>query len=689
MAAVIIVAIDSSSKRRKLLALADQLFVDLVIEASDDFSASTILDSLKTTSNGGFVSKLEHFGLRGVSVEISQSSLLIALPPPPPTESSNSRSKSTVIATVVALVSIPSITFALMSCFAKAALRNILVKCGPPGRRLADFVVPDFRSDLKDHKEEVAEFMRTHQLPRLVDTTPLLDENTLKVDSSNLLGRGGFSTVFRGELRRKDTEKACVAVKCYSFTSPQDSASDTNGSISIPESVKRQMRRESVILCSLNHPNIVKIFGVVPERGWIVMEYCTQGSLKSLLDDEERNFLVSELTKFALATASGLAYLHSADVSIVHGDLKADNVLVRENNSICLCDFGLSEAKNRSKTITGGLSPRGFTVQWTAPEILKNQPKTKATDVYSLAMTIWEIFERKNPYGDMLDMIVINQILSNVRPEIGERVPLEFRRLVQKSWDKHAKARPSAEQVAFTLLKYTLDVCANSSQQNEPVGLKKQLSKMFNDTRNTSETSTPITESINDSVSTQHQEVDEYEDPVKSGDVKMAVESSQMQDGTGFPRLRVFIISFANLKDSIKMTDVRVRVTLIDSKGEIMEREVCVPNSDGLNVSKDGFLAIRSGITLSSIPSDWEPGTLLLFELFYLRGSDKRVDLKCWSFVPKEKVTNDGVFGYNLIKKPVDIKALRKYLANKFSFRGLVPYHADGGVGMKVSYEIV
>ena len=168
-------------------------------------------------------------------------------------------------------------------------------------------------------------------------------------------------------------------------------------------------------------------------------------------------------------------------------------------------------------------------------------------------MTIWEIFERKNPYGNMLDMIVINQILSNVRPEIGERVPLEFRRLVQKSWDKHAKARPSAEQVAFTLLKYTVDVCADSSQQNKPVSLKKQLSKMFNSTKITSELSTPIRESINDSVLTQHQEVDEHEDPVKSDDVRMAVESSQMQDilnndGTGFPRLRVFIISFANLK---------------------------------------------------------------------------------------------------------------------------------------------
>ena len=112
VAAVIIVAINSSGKRRKLLALADKLFVDVVIGASDDFSASTIIDSLKTTSNGEFVSKLEHFGLRGVSVKISQSSPLIALPPPPPSESSTSRSKSAVTATVVALISNPSITFA-------------------------------------------------------------------------------------------------------------------------------------------------------------------------------------------------------------------------------------------------------------------------------------------------------------------------------------------------------------------------------------------------------------------------------------------------------------------------------------------------------------------------------------------------------------------------------------------------
>ena len=96
------------------------------------------------------------------------------------------------------------------------------------------------------------------------------------------------------------------------------------------------------------------------------------------------------------------------------------------------------------------------------------------------------------------------------------------------------------------------------------------------------------------------------------------------------------------------MIGVRVRVTSMDSKGEIMEREVCVPNNDSLNVSKMGSLRFGQVSRFCRF-SDWEPGTLYC-SAFPSWGSDKRVDLKCWSFVPKEKVTNDGVFGYNLIK---------------------------------------
>ena len=45
--------------------------------------------------------------------------------------------------------------------------------------------------------------------------------------------------------------------------------------------------------------------------------------------------------RYAAETATGVAYLHSPEIAIVHGDLKADNVLVRSNGSVCLCDFGL------------------------------------------------------------------------------------------------------------------------------------------------------------------------------------------------------------------------------------------------------------------------------------------------------------------------------------------------------------
>ena len=72
------------------------------------------------------------------------------------------------------------------------------------------------------------------------------------------------------------------------------------------------------------------------------------------------------------------------------------------------------------------------------------------SDVFALAVTLWEIFERNTPFGGMADMIVINQILANVRPKI-EKTPSEFRALIQRAWMDNAKARPNAGQIAYVL----------------------------------------------------------------------------------------------------------------------------------------------------------------------------------------------------------------------------------------------
>ena len=163
----------------------------------------------------------------------------------------------------------------------------------------------------------------------------------------------------------------------------------------VPASVVKSVRREAMIMCSLNHPNILRVFGVVPERAWIVMELCEGGSLDVLLRDVDEVLDRETTARIAAETATGIAYLHLPDVSIVHGDMKAGNVLLTKDRSVKICDFGMSEAKNRSKTMTAasvGRSGAALTVAWSAPELFEDSPKSNATDVYALGVTLWEIY---------------------------------------------------------------------------------------------------------------------------------------------------------------------------------------------------------------------------------------------------------------------------------------------------------
>ena len=185
------------------------------------------------------------------------------------------------------------------------------------------------------------------------------------------------------------------------------------------------------------------------------MEYCAKGSLKSLLRGVSGNsFRTSNLSKFACDVSTGIAYLHSPDVSIIHGDIKADNVLVRQDDTICIADFGLSEARNRSKSMSVTSLSGAFTVQWTAPELMKGKVKTRETDVFALGMTIWEIFERKSPFEGVDDLVVVNQILNNVRPEISSKTPREFKHIIEKAWSDNVKSRPMASQIAVVLSQF-------------------------------------------------------------------------------------------------------------------------------------------------------------------------------------------------------------------------------------------
>jgi serine/threonine protein kinase len=283
------------------------------------------------------------------------------------------------------------------------------------------------------------------KLPRLKDTTPELDTAAIELDTLAPLGKGGFGVVYRGMLRGQP-----VAVKAlFSAAGPNDAV--------IPADVKKKMRQEATIMCSLNHPNVLHVFGVVPERGWIVMELCAGGALSELLLDVEQELDTPTVLRLAAETATGVAYLHTEEVRIVHGDLKAANVLLTAERSVRICDFGMAEAKDRSKSMTsagmgtGSGASAGITVAWTAPEVLQNEDKTFASDVFALGMTLWETFERAKPFGRMPDMAAVSQLLNGKRPALTSKTPPRAALVIAACWAQEPKIRCTAAEAACVL----------------------------------------------------------------------------------------------------------------------------------------------------------------------------------------------------------------------------------------------
>ena len=356
-------------------------------------------------------------------------------------------SSSPIGAIVGALMSViilfPSTTFSILVIFFKPYLRKKLLQYG--WRRTADIFVPDLKFELRTMSVKVAEleaFLAKQKLPRIKNFIPDIEASDIILHEADVLGSGGYGYVLKGTFNAE-----LVAIKVMFGI-------DTKR---VPASVTKIMRREAMIMCSLNHPNILKIHGVVADRGMIVMELCEGGALDEVLQDPD--FVLDHPTRLRIAaeTATGIAYLHLSDVSIVHGDIKAGNVLLTVDLSVRICDFGMSEAKNRSKTMSvkaagarkGGTS---LTVAWSAPELFKDRPKTFATDVYALGLTIWEIYERRVPFGNMPEAAVVNQILSGVRPEMGSSdMPNAIRHLIQLCWSEEPSERPAADKIAFIL----------------------------------------------------------------------------------------------------------------------------------------------------------------------------------------------------------------------------------------------
>uniref|UniRef100_A0A3B5QQZ3 Ephrin type-A receptor 6 n=1 Tax=Xiphophorus maculatus TaxID=8083 RepID=A0A3B5QQZ3_XIPMA len=266
------------------------------------------------------------------------------------------------------------------------------------------------------------------------DPTQAVHEFTKEIDPSRIriervIGAGEFGEVCSGRLRTAGKKEIAVAIKTLK-----------GGYV---ERQRRDFLREASIMGQFDHPNIIRLEGVVTKSRpvMIVVEYMENGSLDSFLRQHDGHFTVIQLVGMLRGIASGMKYL--SDMGYVHRDLAARNILVNSNLVCKVSDFGLSRVleddPEAAYTTTGGKIP----IRWTAPEAIAYRKFSSASDAWSYGIVMWEVMSYgERPYWEMSNQDVILSIEEGYRLPAPMGCPVALHQLMLHCWQKERNHRP-------------------------------------------------------------------------------------------------------------------------------------------------------------------------------------------------------------------------------------------------------
>lgn len=196
----------------------------------------------------------------------------------------------------------------------------------------------------------------------------------------------------------------------------------------------------------MDHPNILRLIGYTETPPYlIVTPFIQKGSLFHLMKNSPESLTPTIRSSIAFEIAKGLEYLHSHH--LIHRDLKSLNILMENNFSPKICDFGLVRTPKDSP-MTGMIG----TIQWMAPEVLLSSPSYDSTiDIYSFGILLWELLTLKNPYGEMKPSQIANEVTEKgLRPTVPPSTPLQLSKLIQNCWAT-SEDRPSIKYIVHQL----------------------------------------------------------------------------------------------------------------------------------------------------------------------------------------------------------------------------------------------
>ncbi len=213
------------------------------------------------------------------------------------------------------------------------------------------------------------------------------------------VGRGGMGSVW---LCRDEVLGRLVAVKQVGHL-PGESAPD----------LARAMR-EARSSAPLNHPNVVSIYDAIEEGDhiWLVMEYVPGRTLAQLMSQDGR-LTPERAASIGAQVADGLAAAH--DRGTVHRDVKPGNILVTEDDSAKIADFGISRTTGDPTLTQSGLM--SGTPAYFSPQLARGEEPTPADDVWAMGATLYAAVEGRPPYPEQRNAIaMLSQIVSDTPP---------------------------------------------------------------------------------------------------------------------------------------------------------------------------------------------------------------------------------------------------------------------------------
>jgi serine/threonine-protein kinase len=182
-----------------------------------------------------------------------------------------------------------------------------------------------------------------------------------------------------------------------------------------------RFRREARAAAVLNHPNIVGVYdwGLTNGTYFMVMEFVRGHNLRSLLLHQQR-LEPAQVVEVTLPVLAALDHAHGH--GIVHRDVKPENILIADDGTVKVADFGLARAfadshvSQAEGTVTG-------TVQYLAPEQVEGQPADPRTDLYALGVVMFELLTGLPPYSGETSVAIAYQHLSSRVPAPSTVIP--------------------------------------------------------------------------------------------------------------------------------------------------------------------------------------------------------------------------------------------------------------------------